>query len=635
MRPKDGSGRKLTALPSRFLNLTNDFEFAGWGTLQNLSLEKDDIAEGEARLEELARSRVLGQFTASALAGNDVLGGVFYTLPAVVAVAGVYSPISLFIAPLVLFLWRPVMEALASALPISGAPYTYILNVSTKSFALVSAALLLLDFASTSIISAATAASYLAGEVTLPFPAFVVAILILILFTLIGLTGTRESARLALIVLIFHFATIVALMLAAIVHWSRIGNSQLAENWTQFQAPSPRSAVLQVFRGICLGVLGVTGFECAPSYVARITPGNFPKVLRNLHLPTIFLNFLVMLLVLAILPVQTVLGGANVLSVLAERSAGHWMRIWVVVDAVTVLCGGVLTGLLSACELFEQLSRDRVIPAWFLKTIPRTGSPYMSVFVFMLFSGLLYATAGASLSIVSQMFSLVWLTVMILFPISLLLLKYNRGRLQGPKPIPIGIIFAALCIGACVFIGNIVIAPSTAGYFAAYVVGIVSLFALAQHKIHLIHWVYWLYDQFPSLHESRFSKSWGTKLINHTTKMKKQPVCILVKSDEIHHLFRMVLYVQNNEETSCLKIIHFNDTEGGVPSELEANAKILDEAFPEITIDLVIVRDTFEPTKVAALAHRLKIPTSLMFMGCPGRGSPYSIADFGTRIIAL
>jgi len=68
----------------------------------------------------------------------------------------------------------------------------------------------------------------------------------------------------------------------------------------------------------------------------------------------------------------------------------------------------------------------------------------------------------------------------------------------------------------------------------------------------------------------------------------------------------MILYVRKNEETSYLKIIHFFEEEKGVPSELEANAKskcdhhsrflfanlgvafsVLDEAFPEVTIDLV------------------------------------------------
>ena len=36
------------------------------------------------------------------------------------------SPLSMFIATLTLFLWRPIMVELGSALPISGAPYTYL-----------------------------------------------------------------------------------------------------------------------------------------------------------------------------------------------------------------------------------------------------------------------------------------------------------------------------------------------------------------------------------------------------------------------------------------------------------------------------------------------------------------------------
>lgn len=81
---------------------------------------------------------------------------------------------------------------------------------------------------------------------------------------------------------------------------------------------------------------------------------------------------------------------------------------------------------------------------------------------------------------------------------------------------------------------------------------------------------------------------------------------------------------------------------------------VLDEAFPHITIDLVrssfwsdkkkvmiydvvqmLVEGEFNPQTVAALAHRLQIPTSLMFMCCPGPNFPYLVADFGTRIIIL
>ena len=78
------------------------------------------------------------------------------------------------------------------------------LNGSTKTIALVGAALLLLDFAATAVVSAATASSYLAGEVALPFPFYVGPFLVFVLFTAVSLLGLRESARVASAVLAFH-----------------------------------------------------------------------------------------------------------------------------------------------------------------------------------------------------------------------------------------------------------------------------------------------------------------------------------------------------------------------------------------------------------------------------------------------
>ncbi|KAJ6492057.1 amino acid permease-domain-containing protein [Mycena sanguinolenta] len=636
MRPPDGGGLKNTlATPSRFLNLSGDFEFAGWGTLSKLQLSGEDHRKGEERLDRIRGAGLLGQFTGAALSGNAVLGSVFYALPAVVAVCGVYSPISLFMATLTPFLWRPIMEELASALPMSGAPYSYLLNVSRKSLALVGAALLLLDFASTSVVSAATASTYLAGEVALPFPSWVGAALVLIVFALISLNGLKESARLAFAVLAFHLATMTALGVASSVHWARIGNAQLRSNWIAGQPPTRAPIARQLFNGFCLGMLGLTGIECTPSYIGRIKSGRFPNLLRNLHLPAILLNTLMITLVLATVPLEQVLQGTNVLSLLAEMSAGPWLRKWIVVDAVIVLCGGVLTGILSACELFEQLAYDRVVPQLFLSALPLSRAPYISIIVFTAINGALYANTGASLAIVSKMFSLVWLTVMALFPLALLLLRFNRGRMPREQSAPLSFIFFALALTPVVFAGNIAIDPSTAGYFAAYLVGVLAVFAGTQNQVQVFRAVYWVYDQYPVPHRWSVTKKWGAALVGVIARLKRQPVCVLAKTDEINHLLHMLLYVRENEETSCVKIVHFCDEEEGVPSELEANAKILDEAFPEITIDLIIVQGTFSPANVASLAHRLQIPPSLMFMSCPGSDFTHLIAEFGARVISL
>ncbi|KAJ7291814.1 AAAP amino acid permease [Mycena rebaudengoi] len=606
-----------------------------WGSFSKLTLTPEDSALGEEKLRAFSNAKHLGQFTATALPGNAVLGSVFYALPAVVGVSGVYSPISMFVATLTPFLWRPIMEELASALPISGAPYSYILNVAGKSLALLGAALLLLDFASTSVVSTATAAAYLSGEVRLPFPEFVAAALLLVAFTLVSLTGLKESARIAFVVLAFHITTMIALAIASCVHWGKSGNSQLWLNWVEGQASSGSAIARQIFDGFCLGMLGLTGIECSPSYIGRIKPGRFPLVLRNLHLPAILLNTLMIMLVLATVPLKTILQGANVLSVLAQISAGRWLRRWIVVDAIIVLSGGILTGILSVCALLEQLANDRIIPQIFLNVLPISGAPHIAILSFTALNALLYASAGAKLSIVSNMFSLVWLTVMALFPLALICLRFNRGRLRRDTQTPLSAIALSLIITPVVFAGNIAIDHSTAGYFATYLVGVLLVFWATQNKVHMFRIVYWTYDQYPLLHRWSISKGWGKALIDVMARLKRQPICILVKTDEINHLLHMILYVKKNEETSCLKIVHFTDEETGVPSELEANAKILDEAFPEITIDLIIVQGAFTPSNVISLAGRLKIPSSLMFMSCPGPNFLYPVAEFGTRVISL
>ena len=128
-----------------------------------------------------------------------------------------------------------------------------------------------------------------------------------------------------------------ALFIASIVAWAKMGNSQIRDNWhrgteSSSTTPIPR----QIFDGICIGMLGLTGFECkyssyevyavsinrrfagVPSYASSIKPGRFPRVLRNIHLPAIVLNTVSMLFVLALVPYDEILNGANVLSVSAH-----------------------------------------------------------------------------------------------------------------------------------------------------------------------------------------------------------------------------------------------------------------------------------------------------------------------------
>jgi amino acid transporter len=90
------------------------------------------------------------------------------------------------------------------------------------------------------------------------------AIVILAAFTGLFLFGVRESSGVTLSICIFHCMTMFTLIVACVIHWVRDGNGVISENWKT--GPSGSSGIARaIFNGICIGLLGVTGFESAPA----------------------------------------------------------------------------------------------------------------------------------------------------------------------------------------------------------------------------------------------------------------------------------------------------------------------------------------------------------------------------------
>jgi len=65
----------------------------------------------------------------------------------------------------------------------------------------------------------------------------------------------------------------------------------------------------------------------APAYVSRIQPGKFQPAMRNLHIAAIMLNVGLMLELLALVPLETLTSGNNVLSILAEVVRGLFFAL--------------------------------------------------------------------------------------------------------------------------------------------------------------------------------------------------------------------------------------------------------------------------------------------------------------------
>ncbi|RUP43698.1 hypothetical protein BC936DRAFT_136842 [Jimgerdemannia flammicorona] len=351
-RRQAGVTLKYSSSPSRYPNLSNAWEFAGWGSTYYMEISPSAEAHDVPQLD---------QFRATAIAGNDLIASVLYTLGGTIVLAGKYAPISLFIVTIVIYPFKDIITEVGTALPLNGGTYNCMLNTTSKLFAAVAAALSILSYVATAVVSAATATAYLAGEVTLPthLSVFWLTILVMVLFASVTLLGIKESSNLAFGIFTLHCCVLLVLMIMSVIHWRTIGSAILAANWydTTYSATSPSAAALQIFNGFCIGLLGITGFESAENYIEDQKPGVFPKVMRNMWGLVFFFNAPIALLATAVVPMSVLMvSSANVLSVMAEYAGGKWLRWLIVADAVIVLCAGVLTGFIGVGGLIEKMA---------------------------------------------------------------------------------------------------------------------------------------------------------------------------------------------------------------------------------------------------------------------------------------
>lgn len=231
-----------------------------WGSTYYLEIEKSDIDVYE---QEQRKKVKIGQWRATSIAGNDLIASVLYSIGPCVVQSGKYAPISMFIIALLMYPMKKVITEVATAMPLNGGTYNAMLNSVSKSTAAICACLSILDYLATCVVSASTASAYLAAEVELPakLTPFVLTIIILIAFSFICLFGLKESSTLTLSIFSLHALTMAVVLVTSIIMWGKAGNQTLVDNWTKIPDPEGTNPVLLIVKGVCIGLLGVTGFE--------------------------------------------------------------------------------------------------------------------------------------------------------------------------------------------------------------------------------------------------------------------------------------------------------------------------------------------------------------------------------------
>lgn len=569
-------------------------------------------------------SKKLNQLEATAICGNDISSSCLYVSALAIVYAGQYAWISLLMVAVILFFFRSIYGEVVGALPLNGGAYNALLNTTKKSTAALAATLTILSYMATAVLSGSEAIKYL-HSIWNFIPVLPVIIVLLFGFMLLVIQGIGESSKVAIGIFIFHLISLTILSSFCIYFFTVHGFDTLASN---FQTPVEGGIVSALFLGFSAAMLGISGFESSANYVEEQQEGVFPKTLRNMWIVVTIFNPLIAFLALAILPIDTVVSNhESLLSHMGNVSGGNWLSLLVAIDAALVLSGAVLTSYVGVGGLMERMALDRVLPKFIMKE-NRRGSPYIIfIFFFILCTSILLVTKGELVKL-AGVYTIAFLSVMVLFGFGNLLLKINRKRLPRPERSSWVGLFVAVSAVIAAIIGNIVLNPGYFAIFIEYFVPALTVILFMLYRSHILKTFLIFLDYIFPEHGPVF-KTLSKKTKKYLKAINSQQFVFFTNHDDVATLNIVMQYITHNESTKRVKIVAILHEGEKISNKLQKDIEVLDRAYPDIDIEYVEEYGVFGPEKIHELSKRWQIPSNFMFIGSPSEKFPYSIQDLG------
>ena len=505
-----------------------------------------------------------------------------------------------------------------------GGAYNALLNTTSKRLASLAACLTLLSYMATAVISASEAIHY-AHKLWHSLP--VTAATIVLLATFMGLTiiGIGESSRVAIAIFITHLVTLTLLIVIGVSFLAVHGVQVLVDNFTQ---PGQAGILQALFFGFAAAMLGISGFESSANFVEEQAEGVFPLTLRNMWIAVSVFNPAMALLALALVPIALVPDHQEtLLAYMGGQAGGPWLAWLISVDAPLVLSGAVLASYVGVTGLVRRMTLDRCLPQFLLKTNRRGSSHRIIIAFFILAVSVLMVTKG-ELSALAGVYTISFLSVMALFGLGNILLKVRRGKLprdtRASWPSLIVAIGAVLIGIAC----HLVMNPEHFRVFLGYFIPTVIIVLIMLGRIGILRACLFLIgaasDAVAGM-TSRVSQNIDTRI----EEIRSQQIVFFTRGDNLANLNSAMLYVRRNEHTNRVKVVTVVRDESELPEKLRTDLEFLDEAYPEIKIDFVVVKDTFSPELIQKLSRDWDIPVNFMFLGSPGDHFLYGLAEMG------
>lgn len=597
------------------------WEFPGWGTAERIdNLDTEPLADAEPTHHLEGK---LGEWKSTAICGNDITSSCLYVVALSALYAGRFAPVALALVAAVLYLFRKIYAEVGTALPLNGGAYNALLNTTTKAKASVAACLTLLSYIATAVISASEAMHY-AHNLSPGLDVFRATVILLAIFAVLNLLGIRESSIVALVLFTVHMATLVVLVLASTVHASK-DFSILLSNW---QVPAPGGALKAIFFGFAAGMLGISGFESSANFIEEQKPGVFAKTLRNMWIAVAVFNPLLSLLAMALLPLDQVAENKeDLLARMGLISTGPAMQTWVSIDAALVLSGAVLTSYVGVAGLVRRMTLDRCLPQFLLRENRRGTNHWIILLFFVVCWSILKITAGR-IELLAGVYTLSFLGVMTLFAVGNMLLKIERARLPRDVRAPwLAVIIAFISVSAALA-GNTLLNPLYVRVFAIYFTVALIIVGVMFIRVQILKLVLAasraIIERFRQI--NRQVSRW---IIGQIDRINRQSVVFFTRGDSLETLNKAALYVLRNEQTRRLHVIHCFEREEEIPPGLADQLRTIDRIYPDLRVDLILVKGNFGPLLISRLSRRLGVPKNYMFIGTPGDRFPHNIAELG------
>ncbi|SFH16816.1 APC family permease [Pontibacter chinhatensis] len=566
----------------------------------------------------------LKELAATAICGNDITSSCLYVSALAIIYAGQYAWVALLMVGGVLFLFRSIYGEVVGALPLNGGAYNALLNTTSKSTASLAACLTLLSYMATAVISASEAMHYV-HHFWQGLPILYATIGLLALFMGLTIMGIGESSIVAIIIFITHISTLTLLVLVGFFYLFSQGVDTLALNYSQ---PLEGSIWKALFFGFAAAMLGISGFESSANFVEEQAPGVFPKTLRNMWLAVTIFNPLTAFLAIAIIPIAAAVENQTaLLAYLGEVAGGSWLAVLISVDAALVLSGAVLTSYVGMTGLVQRMTLDRCLPQFLLKMNKRGSAYLIMISFFLLCVSILFLTRG-DIGALAGVYTISFLSVMALFGLGNILLKFRRNRLPRPVRASALVLFVAISAVLAALAGNAILNPAYVWVFLEYFVPTVAVVFIMLYRIELLIFVAYLLRQIERQLNKRLPFT-SHKIIRLIHRIRSQQFVFFTRGDNIANINKVMRYIVENEHTNRIKIVNVLKEGEEPPKKLMHEVEVLDLAYPELEVDFVILRGHFGPKLVQELSKKWGIPKNFMFIGSPGDRFPYGLQEMG------